>query len=376
MSVAQTKIDIMIDTPSDGQQSADDQFQPERLRTIADMRRSSSDSFVAGVCAGAARYLGIDPIVVRVVLAVLTIAGLAGVILYVAAWLLIPADNEPRSYAATWFNLGKNEEQVRTVGLITAGIVAVISAVGADNWLWWDEAVWWIVPVVIVAYLISRRSSPQSDDAPAPGTAPMPATPPSPSTPVTRSLTFVTASITAIALGIVWLLDSQGYNVTTETYLVVALGTIAVGTLVGTWWGNAAPLITAGCIIAVTLAANATVPRGPVGEAEFEPVTTSQVQDSYTHGIGDMTVDLSRVSDPSALVNRTITIKHGIGNLKVIVPRNTEVDVDASVSVGAATVFGRVSSGLGRSVDVPSSSGAALKLDISHRIGELTVTRS
>ncbi|MDX6276292.1 MAG: hypothetical protein QOJ72_420, partial [Nocardioidaceae bacterium] len=106
-------------------------FDPQRLRTIMDTKRSSDDRLLAGVCAGTARYLNIDPVIVRIVIAVLTFVGGAGVILYAAAWLLLPSDDADRSLVARWFKLDKNEEQVRTIGLVGAGAVAVISAISS-----------------------------------------------------------------------------------------------------------------------------------------------------------------------------------------------------------------------------------------------------
>lgn len=52
---------------------------------------------LAGVAAGIGAYLGVDPVVVRVVLAVLTVCGGAGVAGYLMGWLLIPAAGEPES---------------------------------------------------------------------------------------------------------------------------------------------------------------------------------------------------------------------------------------------------------------------------------------
>jgi phage shock protein PspC (stress-responsive transcriptional regulator) len=47
---------------------------------------------VAGVAAGVASYLGVDVTIVRIVLAVLTIAGGVGLPIYLAGWLLIPEE--------------------------------------------------------------------------------------------------------------------------------------------------------------------------------------------------------------------------------------------------------------------------------------------
>ena len=55
---------------------------------------------LAGVAAGIARSLGIDPVIVRVAFLVLALAGGAGVPLYVAGWLLIPDEESGESVAA------------------------------------------------------------------------------------------------------------------------------------------------------------------------------------------------------------------------------------------------------------------------------------
>jgi phage shock protein PspC (stress-responsive transcriptional regulator) len=52
--------------------------------------RSRSDRVVAGVAGGFARYLGLDAAVVRLVLVVLAFVGGLGVLLYLAAWLVVP----------------------------------------------------------------------------------------------------------------------------------------------------------------------------------------------------------------------------------------------------------------------------------------------
>jgi phage shock protein PspC (stress-responsive transcriptional regulator) len=47
---------------------------------------------VAGVCAGLAAYFGIDPTLVRLAFALLTIFGGAGVLVYLVAWIVIPEE--------------------------------------------------------------------------------------------------------------------------------------------------------------------------------------------------------------------------------------------------------------------------------------------
>ncbi|TDD52677.1 PspC domain-containing protein [Kribbella antibiotica] len=73
-------------------------FDRSRLQNVQNWQRSRSDRMVAGVCGGIGRSLGIDPVLIRVVMAVLIISG-PGVIFYIAAWLLMPDERSDRSPA-------------------------------------------------------------------------------------------------------------------------------------------------------------------------------------------------------------------------------------------------------------------------------------
>jgi phage shock protein PspC (stress-responsive transcriptional regulator) len=66
------------------------------------LRRSGDDKMLAGVAGGIARYLNADVTLVRVIIAVLALCTGAGVALYAAAWLLIPADGHDQPAAAAW----------------------------------------------------------------------------------------------------------------------------------------------------------------------------------------------------------------------------------------------------------------------------------
>jgi phage shock protein C len=62
--------------------------------------RSRNGRMVAGVCAGAAEYFGIDVTLVRALVAVVAvITGGAGVLAYLAAWAIIASEGEKASPA-------------------------------------------------------------------------------------------------------------------------------------------------------------------------------------------------------------------------------------------------------------------------------------
>jgi phage shock protein C len=59
---------------------------------------------VAGVCAGLAAYLGVDPTLVRLAFALLTVFGGLGILLYLAAWVIIPDEVDGASIADAMIN--------------------------------------------------------------------------------------------------------------------------------------------------------------------------------------------------------------------------------------------------------------------------------
>ena len=57
--------------------------------------RSTTDKKIAGVCGGLAKYLNIDPTVIRVIWALIALGG-AGILAYIICALIIP--EEPAGY--------------------------------------------------------------------------------------------------------------------------------------------------------------------------------------------------------------------------------------------------------------------------------------
>ncbi|MCX8190148.1 MAG: PspC domain-containing protein [Candidatus Diapherotrites archaeon] len=57
--------------------------------------RSSKNNWLGGVCGGIGEYFEVDPNIVRIVWIALTLASLGfGLLLYIAAWLIIPLNTE------------------------------------------------------------------------------------------------------------------------------------------------------------------------------------------------------------------------------------------------------------------------------------------
>lgn len=379
--------------PPGGAAGSEDEFDPRRLRSITDMERSSDDRIIAGVCAGAARYLNVDPIIVRVILAVLTVAGFAGLILYLAAWLLLPADNEDKSIAASWFKLDKNEEQVRVAGLVGAVVLATLSIIGNSSWAWWGDSPWWLIPIGLVVYVLwvrpRRRREARSAEIPVADPATVDAHAEGPARTVSQqkvkktreprspALLALTASLSAIALAATWIYDETQKDVHWTAYIAAALAVVALGLLIGTFVGDAGPLIGIGLLLAVTLAIGSVFPTGRIGEQRPTPTSAAEVEAEYRHGIGELELDLTRVSDVDRLLGRTVRVDSGIGETTIIVPADLNVDVDAHVSAGEIDLFGRREDGTSVSLaDAPDRLGQpALTIEIDHDLGPIKVIR-
>ena len=52
--------------------------------------RSEKNKVIGGVCGGLGEYLGIDPVILRIIAVVLIFAHGAGLILYLIAWICMP----------------------------------------------------------------------------------------------------------------------------------------------------------------------------------------------------------------------------------------------------------------------------------------------
>ena len=59
--------------------------------------RSQTNRKLAGVCGGLAQYFNLDATLIRVLFIVLAVLGAAGLVIYLAMWIIVP--NEPQGAA-------------------------------------------------------------------------------------------------------------------------------------------------------------------------------------------------------------------------------------------------------------------------------------
>ncbi|WP_162599941.1 PspC domain-containing protein [Nocardioides solisilvae] len=379
----------------------------DELRDVGRLRRPH-DRQVAGVAAGLARHLDVDPLVLRIAFVVLAFFGGAGLVLYGALWLLLPEDGADRAPLHL-------DERSRGLAVVGAGVLAALLLLG-DSWnLYWFPwplallalAVWFFffrdgagnapVPPAPPTYAGSTSVDPvdpagRAEAAPVapPGSyaatyvrTPLPPRPPltRPRDPRRRGprLFWFTCALVVLALGVLGTVDLAGAPVTDSAYPALALGIVAVLLVVGAFWGRAGGLVALGLLASAVMAGSLATEEFRGEHLAVVPDTAAQVQADYEMGAGELVLDLREVADLDALDGRRVHVSGGVGRIEVLLPEELGAVVRADVGgPGRVTLFdsvdrGGVATGAEASVrddgDLP-----VLDLDLELGVGEVLVT--
>jgi phage shock protein PspC (stress-responsive transcriptional regulator) len=357
----------------------------EHMRDISSLRRASDQRMVAGVAEGLSRHFDVDPILIRVVFAALTLFGGAGIALYVIAWISVPEEGEYDSILSRM--LRRDPARVMVAGLAVAGVVALAAMIGAIGFSAPNP-----IPVIVISGLaiaalaIFTRRNDQRSAPPFPGpssaatqvppdttaaapppvdaaevpptpthdwwqrrdsagsgyvmpppTAYTPGPPPPPRPPRRpRSHLFgLTMAVIAIAMGTLWILDETVYDsIPASVYPGTVLGITAIALILGTWYGRSRLLVGVGILATLaTIAATAAGP-GPYGERVYRPATVGALDTTYDHGVGRMVVHLEDLTDPENLDGRTIDLDERIGQVELVIPSSLPITIYAHVDHG------------------------------------------
>ena len=389
---------------------------PPSRYDIRNLRRSSDDRIIAGVCGGLGRYTGLDPIIFRIVLATLAVFGGIGLLLYALAWLLVPQDNATTSEAHRIFH--GHAGVLPTLAAIGVGVIGLFAVVDVANHGLKGPLALIIILTVIIIVVASRRTNGARADGPygqaaypqayAPPAAFVPPTatgttaplgppagfapsrpvyvpppPPPPRPPREPSMLLPLAlSAGVVIAGVLFALDaSRSIDISAQAVFAAALLTIGLALVVGTWIGRARALIAVGVVLAVMLAITAAVDiplRGGIGTRVYNPTTVADIKSSYHLGIGDQTIDLSQLQLGGKTVNVTASV--GVGRLIVDVPADVKVVTHGHTGAGDLRIFDTLTSGtdVTRTVTTSASSAAAaslgeLDLDVRVGLGQLVV---
>jgi phage shock protein PspC (stress-responsive transcriptional regulator) len=337
----------MPDAPTTSQMPADPPPVPRRLT------RSSSDKVLGGLAGGLGRYFDIDPIIFRIGFVVLALAGGAGVLAYIAGWVLVPADpaagEEPadRSKAAT----------------IAGGVVLALAALVLIG-----PGIFFLAPpligvglIALVGLLLYRAAGGDPD---AGGVARR----------IGLALLLVVVSLTGFVAVAVGAAVGGGAVI---AGLVIAVGAALT---VSAFIGGQRWLVLPALILAIPLgfvAAAGLDVNGGIGDRDYQPTRVSELRDGYELGIGELRVDLTQVDLPPG--RTPLKLDMGIGSVRVIVPDDVCVASDVRVGAGYTRVLDRDSGGLDvdwRRSPADNAGVKRLVIDGNVGLGELQVVNS
>ena len=134
---------------------------PDRSASLRDLRRDPDNGMVAGVCEGLGKRLDIDPLLLRIVFGATTLASGLGLVAYVLAWMLVPAEDKAPAAAVSpeVLRTRRNRRAALEVGLGTGCLVIALLLTFREAGLPFSDALTW--PFVLVAAggaLIWRQS--------------------------------------------------------------------------------------------------------------------------------------------------------------------------------------------------------------------------
>jgi phage shock protein PspC (stress-responsive transcriptional regulator)/predicted membrane protein len=264
------------------------------------LERTKSPRIFAGVAGGLGRYFGLSPAVFRLGLIVLTLLGGAGILVYLAAVLVIPEEGSDQSFAERVLS-ERNERPWPLIGLGIVGVaIAVLLAQAAAG------AGWVLVLIAgLIVLWMSRREK-----------------------------------------------KRRGIVVAVIAFIGLLIAAAAIATVVAFAWFN------------VSLGDG-------VGDRVYHPTSISDIQPKYETGIGNLRVDLSQVGP----VTRPTHIKAsvGLGKLRIIVPRNADVSVNAHAKLGELFVLKGHDDGKNAAVRVGQG---PLVIDANVGAGRIDVVRA
>ena len=130
--------------------------EPRRLSRARDGR------WLGGVCAGLGRYFGLNPMIYRIGFAALSLVGGTGILLYVAAWLVMPDDGAEDSIAAEAI---KNHRE-RPWLLVGVGLLAFAALVGLSSArIWPSPGNLWVAAALAGAAIVWWQTGGRHDRA-------------------------------------------------------------------------------------------------------------------------------------------------------------------------------------------------------------------
>lgn len=398
--------------------------------------RPRQDRLIAGVAAGIARRYDIDPLLVRIGFVVAACYGI-GAVLYLAGWVALPeeSDDTPRSHprplllaglaAATLFSLGGafREGGILLPTAVAVGLLVLLHVsrgrrdaadpaspstgphvTGFDASTPQDGAdaggTGAAEPTGGTAESATRTTPPSWDplgvapfawDLPEPSPEPPPPAvrpPRSRTTAMTLAAALLAAGITSVVMLV------AGTGVIPSVLFGVVLAVLGAGLVVGAFTRTGRGLVPIALALSVVTYVVVAAPpldgwRGGTGDLRLAPATVGAVEPVYRHSMGELHLDLRGLDltvppgtpEDAAPPVRT-SVQLGMGEARVLVPRDADVTVRAEVGLGRVVFEHEERAGMGPTITVVDDlgadgirSGRAIELELEAGVGNVEVFR-
>jgi phage shock protein PspC (stress-responsive transcriptional regulator) len=318
--------------------------------------RSRDDRVVGGVCGGLGRYFNVDPLFFRIGAVALAFVGGAGLLLYLAALVLVPNEDQPAGTIEPGAQRNRALVVIAIVvglavafplflggGLLLAGIGFPLAFLVGTGVL-----VWWLV----------SGEGPSGDAGE-----------------IARRAALGVGVL--IVCGFIALLGAFAAAIG-PGWLVAAFVLLAGVAIVGAAFVKplrwlVLPAVTLALSGGFVAAAGIDVDGG-IGNRDYRPASSADLHDHYKLGIGQLVIDLRDTELPAGDVPLKVDV--GIGEARVLVPDDVCVVADTEIGAGNVSFFGHDTGGVDVNYeDAPRSPAGAtrLLLDGNVGVGQLSV---
>ena len=363
--------------------------------TTAVLHRPREGRYVAGVAAGIADRLGVPRWAIRLAFVLLLASGGAGLLLYLAGWLLIPGEGEPQSVGQRWASQANSTQP--WVGIV---LILVAAAVLFSNLPFFDGGLLFPTALLVIGILLYRGDLPginwkprtarsnvaadptEDKSAMTVTTEPTLSRPPRPVVVKPRTppspLGRLTIGATIVALGLLAIIDrlSPAIDADVRHYLALSVAVLGVGVLVGTFWGRARWLIPIGLLILPPML-GASVVESVDGDWRtprlIRPTDFAAVATTYDRSAGELVIDLTDLAWNGETVEFSAEV--GAGRLELVVPVGVAVEARGSVGMGelSTPIFSSGGFGVSRDLSVEGAGRGTVVATLEVGVGQIDV---
>jgi len=399
------------------------------------IRRDTAGGMLGGVAAGFARHLDVDVVWIRLAFVAATLfGGGLGIVLYLAAWLIIPEDDgvASRTPGANAASAADGRGGAFWTGVVLVGFGALLllrTLLGPlAARLPWTSPFELLLPLALIAIGVAvyrssvtggmtagsaarverdaegfedrierlgdeleQRTEQLSERLEANAERRRAARSRARVAPTTFGLALVTfgALMLANALGV--------SGITATVALSVTLMVIGIGLLFGAFLGRGRGLIVVGLILAAIVAVATLAGQLPGGveavtvgrdgvtveaseDMRVRPSSLGAVPDTYEFGAGNAVVDLRDLGEDIAAAGTVrLSIAMGLGELRIILPPDVAADLRVDIGIGRLETPGGTRGGIAVSdrQQLPGSTtdAGSIELNVALGVGGVTVTR-